>query len=102
MYVKVGDPIRARDTKLIRDCGIAPGAAGRIEGVNGAQISFFLEKSAPKQHYTHGHMSLGTFNENFVVDKSKESARRSQTTANAYPAAFPKDWEKPSGRPSLR
>lgn len=98
MYVKVGDAIRARDTRDIRDCGITPGAAGRVEGVNGAQISFFLENSNPDQPLTQGHMTLGVFNQNFVVDKSKESARRAKTTAQSYPANFPNDWRRPSGR----
>ena len=90
MNWKIGDSFRARDTRHVRDSGIVPGAGGRIEGINGARISFYLEQSHPEQTVCEGQATLSRFNENFVADKAKESARRSKTTANTYSTVFPR------------
>ena len=100
MNWRIGDTFRARATKDIKDCHILPGTPGRIEGVNGAQISFHLEKSTPQQGFTTGHASVGDFNLNFSWDKGKESCRRQKETSNLYAQAFPWDWRRPSRRPA--
>ncbi len=100
MNWKLGDTFRARDTKDVRDCNIVPGTAGRIEGVNGAQLSFHIEMSHPKQGFEQGHASLGDFSRNFAIDKAKESTRRQRETSGLYPNSFPADWRRPSRRPA--
>ncbi len=100
MNWRIGDTFRARDTKDVRDCNILPGTPGRIEGVIGAQISFHMEKSGPKQGYTIGHASLGDFNLNFAMDKGKESNRRQKETSGMYANAFPWEWRRPSAKPA--
>ncbi len=100
MNWRIGDTFRARDTGDVRDCSILPGTPGRIEGMIGGQISFYLEKSGPKQGYATGHASLGDFNHNFAWDKGKESKRREKETSNLYANSFPSDWRRPSGRPA--
>jgi len=100
MNWRIGDTFRARDTKAVRDCNVQPGTPGRIEGIIGAQVSFHLENSTPKQGFTKGHASLGDFNLNFAMDKAKDSNRRQKETSNLYAHAFPADWRRPSRRPS--
>lgn len=100
MTWRIGDTFRALDTKDIRDSNIVPDTPGRIEGMIGSKVSFFLEKGHPKQGYTVGNASLGDFNKNFARDKAKESSRRQLETSNLYPNSFPTDWRKPSARPS--
>ena len=97
MQWRIGDTFRALDTKDVRDCNIVPGAAGRIEGILGARISFHLGQSHPKQGFTEGCATLGDFDINFAPDKSAESNRRQKSTSALYPVQFPDDWRRPSG-----
>ena len=97
MSWKIGDTFRALDTSEILASNIVPGTPGRIEGINGAKISFHIEKSHPKQGFTEGNASVGDFSRNFAPDKSKESSRRQHVTSNIYPTEFPTEWTRPSG-----
>lgn len=97
MNWQIGDTFRALDTKDVRDSNIVPGTPGRIEGIIGSKVSFYLEPKNPKQGYTMGNAALGDFNKNFARDKAKESNRRQRETSNIYPNAFPSEWRRPSG-----
>lgn len=97
MNWRIGDTFRALDTKDIRDSQIVPGTPGRIEGIIGSMVSFYLEPKSPKQSYTLGSAALGDFNKNFARDKSKESTRRQRETSSLYPNTFPGEWRRPSG-----
>lgn len=99
MNWRIGETFRALDTKDIRDCHITPGTPGRIEGIIGSRVSFFLEPGHPKQGFTVGNANVGDFNKNFSRDKAKDSNRRQRVTSNVYPNAFPTDWRSPSKRP---
>lgn len=97
MQWRIGDTFRALDTKDVRDSNIVPGASGRIEGIIGAQISFHIENSHPKQGFTEGCATVGDFNRNFAPDGAKASNRRQTTTSGLYQNQFPDDWRRPSG-----
>jgi hypothetical protein len=92
-FWKRGDSFKALDTAAVKGAGIVPGAGGEVTSVLGTKISFFVERGGPGSGFIQAHADLGTFNQNFALDKSKETARRSFQDSRIYPRQFPKDFE---------
>jgi hypothetical protein len=94
MYWTPGVPFRALDTAAVRRSGIVPGSGGEVTSVLGAKVSFFVERGGPGSGFIQAHSSLNHFNENFALDKSKETARRTYKDSRIFPQEFPKDFLK--------
>lgn len=94
MYWTPGVPFRALDTAAVRRAGIVPGSGGEVTSVLGAKVSFVLERGGPGAGFIKAHSSLNHFGENFALDKSKETARRTFQSSQIYPQEFPKDFLK--------
>jgi hypothetical protein len=91
---KPGTSFRALDTAAVRRAGIVPGAGGEVTSVLGAKVSFFLERGGPGAGVIRAHCNLSHFSENFALDKSKETSRRSYQDSRIYPQEFPRDFLK--------
>ena len=78
----------------MRRAGIVPGSGGEVTSVLGAKVSFFLERGGPGTGVIRAHCNFSSFNSNFTLDKSKETARRSYQDSRIYPQEFPRDFLK--------
>lgn len=88
----IGDSFRARDTQDVRGAGIRPGSGGEITSILGAKVSFHIETAGPGSAVLRAHCNLGTFSKNFSPDRSKDTARRTWTSAGIFPKKFPNDF----------
>lgn len=94
MSFKPGDSFRALDTRENRKAGVLPGAAGEVASILGAKISFTVERGGPGEGILRAHSDAVTFHENFALDKSKETARRTEKISGVHPQRFPNDFLK--------
>ena len=91
---KPGDSFKALSTRAVKRAGIVPGSGGEVTSILGAKVSFLVERGGDDRTVILAHSSLTDFGENFALDKSKETARRTFRDARVYPKEFPKDFLK--------
>jgi hypothetical protein len=88
---KPGDPFHARDTELIRRCGIRPGAIGHVTFVSGDRISFYIDRDPPGSGSIEASSPSGLFGNNFIhgVTFGNNAAYRS---SKPFSREFPTDF----------